>query len=790
MRRSPRRVKLVATLKLTLVLGVSIVCAWLASGLELHTSYAQLVSPSSPVLRGRLDVLAQTQSTTELIIAIDGPAAQRRALAAALTPALLKLPELAQVVDTWPVAFFQERALYLLPLDDLDELEQTLLRTAKRLKAQTNPLFVSLKADDDPWEPLSQQLKRLKLKHRPWPKGALSRSPQGHLEDGQTLYLVLRPRGVIGDMAQTEATLKAIHATIARLHTQPSLSVALVGRMVTTQEEHETLEADMARATAWALALILCCVLLMTRRAQAPLLFVAPLMVGLVVTLALTRLIFGQLNLVSGFMLPILAGLGVDFCVHLYMDYLAQLRRGLEPEAAKKAAVSALWRPSLVGALTSAAAFGALGISDFKGVKEYGLIASYGLIIMWAATFVVLPSLLELVPSRSPGPESAPRLKAPKQETLKRLLLLGACLSALAMSQSYKVEFKNDFIKLRGDSPSSRAYLELGQRLQSGLDPTIWLVEDQAQAERLLTEIEHARQRQRRLTPEAPTNFGVALGLPTFLPRAPKETAASLERMRHALEPAWRRRDALPDQDRAQLEQVWRMVNARPWDHTQLPPIIRTRFLAQDGRAQLVLLFKRAELEHDHDYLEWTMRQEALMERFGPSKRSPSSFDEVSVTTQVIRSLKDDLRWMLGAASLATLLILGVSFRDVRQTLWAAGALAAGLVVTLGVMASLGLSFNLFNAVIIPSIVGIGIDNAVHIVHGAHTQGILQTLQVRWAPILLSSLTTMIGFGAMICAHHHGIYTLGQLAILGILCTFGLTSVGLPAWLLYRDAKR
>ena len=97
------------------------------------------------------------------------------------------------------------------------------------------------------------------------------------------------------------------------------------------------------------------------------------------------------------------------------------------------------------------------------------------------------------------------------------------------------------------------------------------------------------------------------------------------------------------------------------------------------------------------------------------------------------------------------------------------------------------MSFNLFNAVIIPSIVGIGIDNAVHIVHSAHAQGITQTLRIRWAPILLSSLTTMIGFGAMICAHHYGIYTLGQLAILGSLCTFGLTSALLPAWLLYRD---
>ena len=71
-----------------------------------------------------------------------------------------------------------------------------------------------------------------------------------------------------------------------------------------------------------AFGLIICLLLLFTRRPQVLLVIALPLMVGIVFTLAATSLFIGRINMVSGFMIPALAGLGVDFCIHLYRTTL------------------------------------------------------------------------------------------------------------------------------------------------------------------------------------------------------------------------------------------------------------------------------------------------------------------------------------------------------------------------------------------------------------------------------------------------------------------------------------
>ena len=109
-----------------------------------------------------------------------------------------------------------------------------------------------------------------------------------------------------------------------------------------------------------------------------------------------------------------------------------------------------------------------------------------------------------------------------------------------------------------------------------------------------------------------------------------------------------------------------------------------------------------------------------------------------------------------------------------------------GLTSMVGVMVLFEIPLNLFNAVVLPSVLGIGIDNAVHLMHTYRARGegsIPKAVATTGRAALLSSATTAIGCGSAIVAHHLGLHQMGLLALIGIGATFVTATVVLPALL-------
>jgi uncharacterized protein len=55
--------------------------------------------------------------------------------------------------------------------------------------------------------------------------------------------------------------------------------------------------------------------------------------------------------------------------------------------------------------------------------------------------------------------------------------------------------------------------------------------------------------------------------------------------------------------------------------------------------------------------------------------------------------------------------------------------------------------------------------------------------------VILSSLTTMIGFGSMMVADHYGVFSLGLVLTLGVFCCLIASITFLPALLKLSAAK-
>jgi len=127
-------------------------------------------------------------------------------------------------------------------------------------------------------------------------------------------------------------------------------------------------------------------------------------------------------------------------------------------------------------------------------------------------------------------------------------------------------------------------------------------------------------------------------------------------------------------------------------------------------------------------------------------------------------------------------IIVLADLRSIRGTVLAMVPLVIGLVWTIGITGMIGLPFNLLSVMAIPLIVGIGIDDGVHIYHRIRKERTLApALAHSGKAVILTSLTTGIGFGSLMLSIHPGLYSLGLVTTIGIAACLVLSLFLLPA---------
>ncbi len=152
------------------------------------------------------------------------------------------------------------------------------------------------------------------------------------------------------------------------------------------------------------------------------------------------------------------------------------------------------------------------------------------------------------------------------------------------------------------------------------------------------------------------------------------------------------------------------------------------------------------------------------------------------VIRQLLSLLRRDFVSATALAALAILLITGVYFRSAAGAVFATIPVLLTLVWTLAALAILGQRLNLINVVFFPMIVGIGVDDAVHLlVHYKRGARVSDAIAESGRAILLTSLTTGVGFGSLALARTEALSSVGFLAGIGIAFAFVASVTFLPA---------
>ncbi len=174
----------------------------------------------------------------------------------------------------------------------------------------------------------------------------------------------------------------------------PGLNVGITGEPVLEHDEMMQSQADTSLASV--VSLIVCALIFIYgyQETGRPIKATICLIVGLAYTLAFATFSVGHLNILTITFVPILIGLAIDYAVHLITRYEEELRHGRSEEAALHKALVFTGQGILTGAFTTGGAFGAMALTNFKGIQEMGIICGGGLLICLVPMMTLLPVLL------------------------------------------------------------------------------------------------------------------------------------------------------------------------------------------------------------------------------------------------------------------------------------------------------------------------------------------------------------------------------------------------------------
>ncbi|UCF69314.1 MAG: MMPL family transporter, partial [Acidobacteriota bacterium] len=681
-------------------------------------------------------------------------------------------------------------------------------------------------------------------------------APGGYLgsEDGSLLVLVVQPSDADDSLPALRRLVDAVRSRAAEIErAHPGVRVALTGNPALVVDEMAAVRNDTLKTSGLAASGVAILALLAFRWRSHAILALLALGVGVGWAWGAVRLEVGYLNMITSSFLSTLIGVGIAYAIHPISEYELEGAHTRDARNAVRGAFHCTGAAVIVSAVTTAGAFLAILLMDFRGFAEMGLVAGIGVLLCLVATLTVLPALLTIVGRYRQGHISnrarQARLAAVDRlwvDTLARLVcrdpLLVFALSVLATAASvwaaWGLRFDLDILELLPAGTESRVYLEQvieraeltphynmvvaddlstlrDMRERASAQPEIarfesilgLLPQDPERTRRALEKLRPTvvRLRFESRVGERGEGFERALGsslqaLEAALSDAGEaafiaglgELAAPLEQLRARAERLgsavagadagrvmqWHTAEReLVELMRADIDRLLAAIEAPPPTIDELPRELRRRFVTARGRYVAMLhprddIFSRLPLRHFN---------EACRLVAADPIGFPWMFEIMAtrITGGFYRAF--------GVGGLIVLLTLLADFRALRPALLAMIPLAVGVIWLLGLMRLVGLNFNLANLVALPLVLGVGIDNGVHVIHRLRLEGeagITTVLRHTGRAILIASLTTMIGFGSLAFASHRGIASLGMVLLLGVGTSLIAATVLLPNLLL------
>ena len=630
----------------------------------------------------------------------------------------------------------------------------------------------------------------------------------------------------IDDLPSFVEALHVIQAQI--LKEPPHTRIRLTGYPVTAYDEMQRIESSGKNLTLWAILLVMVLMRLFLGGLRSVLGSIAILLISLLWVLGLIRVAFGEMNTVTMIMGLVLIGLGIDFCIHWLNHFHQGQERGLEGLQLNRFVLQKSATPILAGAVSTAGAFLCLLLLDVPSLQEFAWLSAAGVLLTALMVLFVMPLLMS---GSRPAPRSeswaTKRVVALAASALLHpywvlgvfaILLLAGGWSVRHLGYEYNYsrlqigglpsyQLKNEIIHRFGfssdiliqrvagleEAAASRQQLLSYPEVAKVESITDWLLSAEEQKAR--GDLIAALQDSLALTTARRYDMEELIALGSDLSRRRKRSSKQPMHPRDRVEfeqytEVLGRINAALDAETLDIlndfngeilaafrQQIDLRAQSRNLTFADLPTPVQAAFQTSTPGVYLQYVFPSGNLwEKDP--------AEAMEQVLLPVEPPPVGLSRIAAHLKNV--LLGQGVQMIIAALVVVLVSLRIALRSWPLALLAAIPLTCGAILTAATLSVLGIRVNFYNLVGIPIILGIGIDDGVHLVNAYRIQekhDSLAAVRETGAAILLTSLTSMIGFGCLSFYRHPGMSSLGVVLFIGVGWCLVTTLVQLPVLL-------
>jgi hypothetical protein len=706
-------------------------------------------------------------------------------------PALVKSVRTDQAVER---RFIEDNApLYM----DLADLQTILARIEARRDWQAAKDTGALLDEDEPPPPLDFDDIQKTYDAR--------RVGTGHL-DGErysskamhTSLLLVEAGAFDTGRGRGADLLKRVKSDIAALGPSayaPDLRVGFAGDIAINVEETSALLTDLSTSSVLVVVLVVSAIVLFFGWWRSIVIVLPPLLLATVFAFALASLPpfrVTELNSNTAFLGSIIVGNGINFAIVLLARYAEERRLGSDVRVALAHGVWGARIGTLSAALAAGVSYASLGLTQFRGFRQFGIIGGLGMVLSWLLAFVLVPPLAAWVDRRPLPPKRHVLISAFGRFTVAHRPAIIVAVSALALGACWQLrsfgagQIETDFSKLRRADTWENGAGYWGPKMDALLGtyvtPTVVLANDVAQA-RAIGRALHAEVK----TPPLDEMVASVRTLDDVVPEGEEAKIAVAEQIADDLSPKIRA-SLKPDQ----LKTVDRLLGKMPLHVVtleEIPPAFTTGLRERDGTmGREVLVFPKPgrALWEGPELAAFVSRLRAAASITTSPGQAPARVaGSHLLSSDILDSVQRDGPRTSAAAFGGVVMVVLLLLRTSRSAALVTASLLLGVLWLGGAMMALRVKINFANFIAYPITFGIGVDYAVNVASRWELDGrrsMADAVRTTGGAVALCSLTTIIGYSSLLLAENRALFLFGLLAVLGEVSCLSAALLAMPAF--------
>jgi predicted RND superfamily exporter protein len=792
---------------------------YLASKLEIDSDYSKLI----PEYYDSVQALERVRDRvggegSDVAVGIISPSFEAsKAFADALIPRAMQMtrqgetsPYLGSVEYQRETEFLKNNALFFATNDELEMLSRYLEDEIEKQSLEANPFFFDLGLDED--EEVADSLHDADIEEFTDLYDWLVGKEYPTHPDGTSMTLRFFPSGSQTNIRYIRDLYGDMEALIAEMDPKsfhPDMEIVLAGRLLHRVVQVEAIRNDVAKTFGLGAGAVLTLVLLyfmyksytaqvgrhfnarqlLIEIVRLPVLAIIiglPLVMFLGWTFGTAYLWVGNLNLMTSTLALLLFGLGIDFGVHFYGRYAEERSRHDNYTDAMVVTFMSTGKAAMIGAATTATSFFMLTIADFRGFSEFGFIAGTGIVYAVIAMIMVQPAILVILERVGLlNLQSVHKFKEESIETGKRfpfartIVAVSAVLFVVTLITLPYTEFEYNFNNLDPKYPeyaAKKAIVDGASSSRLGSNPAYVVADSQEEA------VEIAEVLRQRV--DADTSIVTIKDIITLQDRFPlteltvDDRLSRIAGIRELLGNAFLSADSSDNM----LKLRAAAQTTEPIKLDDVPDYLRNLFTDKTGQVgTFVIIYPEGSLSDGRYSMQFARDIADITLADGSVHHAGSTS---LVAADMLRLMIEESPLMVTLVFLFVIGIMLYYFRSWKWALLALTPLIAGITLMITIMTLMGHKLNFFNLVVLPSMVGIGNDDGIHLTHRYEELGkgsVMEVMRTTGEQCFITSLTTMIGFLGLMFSFHPGLRSIGELALIGMITLLYTAFLLLPA---------